>query len=110
MISLLVFFVSVYLIAFIYQKVVTPNTRKKFTVSREIKSQYSKIVVPLEKLDILTQDYYEDEPHLPGRCPHLTFPQINIILRILCRSLLNILESESFNTCIVKESKANAPK
>lgn len=46
---------------FIYSTIITKRNIKKYGIPAKIKNIYKKISVPLNKVNILTRDYYEDQ-------------------------------------------------
>jgi hypothetical protein len=54
----IVFFILVYIV---YSTIISKRDIKKYGIPTKIRNSYKKITVPLNKINILTRDYYEDE-------------------------------------------------
>ncbi|MGH2566612.1 MAG: hypothetical protein ACRDE5_18980 [Ginsengibacter sp.] len=57
----LIAFILIYIVAYyIYRIIIAKKNTRKYGVPKIIKSNYKKIDIPLNKINILTRDYYED--------------------------------------------------
>lgn len=59
---LLAIILLLYIVSFfVYKSVIAKKNRKKYGISKIVKNTYKKIEVPINKINILTREYYEDK-------------------------------------------------
>ena len=55
---IILFFIAAYLL---YSFIIARKSKKKNNLSKDIKDNYNKAILPLEGIKILTRDYFENE-------------------------------------------------
>lgn len=55
---IILFFIAAYLL---YSLIISRKSKKKNSLSKDIKDNYNKAILPLEGIKILTRDYFENE-------------------------------------------------